>query len=394
MNKRKRVMDALNHREPDRVPRDLGGTESSGLTGAAFIQLCDHLKLDCVPKIFEPYQYVAEIPEQLISLFKIDTLNLTPQPAAWQQVKDHTQGQYTVPSAWHEEQLPGKTIVRNQNGHIIAERPDGSFYFDPVYFPLANVNDAAELDQFKTIIANYDWPSFADESLAAMKHRAGELHASGGCVVLNLCCHFLAAGMFLRGIENFMIDLVCNAKLVEKLFDLLLESYLKRIDRLAPELKEFVDVVLFNDDLGTQGGPLISPDDYRKFLKPCQKQMFPHAKAAFEAPILFHSCGSVREFIPDLIECGVDALNPVQFTASGMELQGLKRDFGKDITFWGGGADSQNILNRATPDQVQDHVKRNLDIMAPGGGFVFCQVHNVQPDVPPENIMAMYQALE
>ncbi|MCF6176453.1 MAG: hypothetical protein L3J71_11890 [Victivallaceae bacterium] len=394
MNRRERVMMALSHREADRVPRDLGGTESSGLTGAAFVALCEHLKLNETPRIFEPYQYVAEIPPVLLERFKIDTLNLTPQASDWTTAVDPAGRRYTVPVGWREELLADKTVVRDQYDNVIAERPDGSFYFDPVYFPLADIDDAAELDKFQQTIMNYDWPSFADESIMAMCERAVQQHASGSCVVLNLCCHFLAAGMFLRGIENFMVDLICNEKLVEKLFAMLLESYLQRIDRLAPELKDVVDVVLFNDDLGSQTGPLISPAHYRKFLKPCQSKMFKQAKSAFGSPILFHSCGAVREFIPDLIECGVDALNPVQFSAAGMDLQGLKADFGQDITFWGGGADSQNILNSGTPEIVRDHVRRNLDIMAPGGGFVFTQVHNIQPDVSPENILAMYQALE
>jgi uroporphyrinogen decarboxylase len=155
-----------------------------------------------------------------------------------------------------------------------------------------------------------------------------------------------------------------------------------------------VDVVLFNDDLGTQQGPILRPSLYREMVKPYQKSLFSCAKSHFGKPILFHSCGAVREFIPDLIEIGVDALNPVQISAVGMDATGLKHDFGKSICFWGGGVDTQTVLNGGTPSQVADAVKRQVDILAPGGGFVFCQVHNIQPDVPPENILAMYEALD
>lgn len=138
---------------------------------------------------------------------------------------------------------------------------------------------------------------------------------------------------------------------------------------------------------------MLSPSTYRERIKPYQREFFGRVKEAFGKPILFHSCGAVREFIPDLIEVGVDALNPVQLSAHGMELEGLKRDFGDDLTFWGGGVDTQTVLNRQTPAEVEDAVKRNVDILAPGGGFVFCQVHNIQPDVRPQNVMAMYKAL-
>lgn len=191
-----------------------------------------------------------------------------------------------------------------------------------------------------------------------------------------------------------MVDLLINKKMVRKLLDYLIDGYCRRIDWLVPFLKDKVDVVVLDDDLGMQSGPMISLSTYREMIKPYQKRFFKYVKKSFNKPILFHSCGAVREFIPDLIEVGVDALNPVQLSASGMELEGLKRDFGNDITFWGGGVDTQEVLNRKTPAEVKDAVKKNVDILSPGGGFVFCQVHNVQPDVPPENVLAMYEALD
>ena len=191
-----------------------------------------------------------------------------------------------------------------------------------------------------------------------------------------------------------MVDLLINKKMVRNLLDYLIEGYCRRIDWLVPFLKDKVDVILLNDDLGTQNGPMLSPSTYREMIKPYQERLFKYVKKSFNKPILFHSCGAVREFIPDLIEVGVDALNPVQLSAAGMELKALKRDFGNDITFWGGGIDTQEVLNRKTPAEVKDAVKKNVDILAPGGGFVFCQVHNVQPDVPPENVLAMYEALD
>jgi len=220
------------------------------------------------------------------------------------------------------------------------------------------------------------------------------MHARGDCTVFNLCCHFLAAGQLLRGYENFMIDLMTDENMVKKLLDILIEAYCARIDRLAPLLHSSMDVVLLNDDLGTQNAPMIAPSLYRRLIKPYQKILFKHGKKSFGAPILFHTCGAVKEFIPDLIEVGVDALNPVQVSANDMNPAELKRDFGNDITFWGGGVDTQTVLNKKTPNEVMDAVKKSVDTLAPGGGFVFCQVHNIQPDVPPENVIAMFDALD
>ena len=189
-----------------------------------------------------------------------------------------------------------------------------------------------------------------------------------------------------------MTDLILAPDLADYLLGMLVDAYCRRADTLFPTMNGLVDVILVNDDLGTQAGPMLSPDLYRKRIKPFQRRLFSHLKSVSGLPLLLHSCGSVRWAIPDLIEVGIDALNPVQVSAAGMDSAELKRDFGRDITFWGGGCDTQHVLNRGTPDEVREEVKRRIGDLAPGGGFVFCQVHNIQPDVPPDNIIAMLDA--
>jgi len=395
MTSRERVLKALNHEEPDRVPRDLGGTESSGMTACALLALQTHLGIPPELVVFEPYQYVGHIGDDLRRRFRIDTANLTPGPSHWKKRRHPAGFDVLLPEQWREEEgADGTTVVRRADGAVTAQRPKGGHYFDPVNPPLQNMASPGQLEQHKELIFSFDAPSFADESLGSLQRRAQAMRDRGECVVFNLCCHLLAAGQLLRGYENFMVDLMINEVLVRKLMDLLVEGYARRIDRLAPLLRERVDVVLLNDDLGTQKGPMLSPAIYRRMIKPYQRALFAHAKRAFDAKLLFHSCGAVREFIPDLIEVGVDALNPVQISADGMESKALKRDFGNDLTFWGGGVDTQAVLNRQTAAGVRDAVRRSVDELAPGGGFVFCQVHNIQPDVPPENVVAMYQALD
>lgn len=394
MDGKARIKTALNHSEADRIPRDFGGIESSGITGSAYSNLIRAAGYNLMPKIYEPYQYVAYVDQYFKRKYKIDTFNLTPEPAVWKCVKNPLGFNVLLPEKWNEESDGHCTQVRGHSGEIIARRPAGGHYFEPAFFPLQAVETVRDVENARFLIQSYDWPFFADEPIETLACRAKAASADGECVVLNLCCHLLAAGQMLRGMENFMMDLVCAEDVVEALISCLLEAYLERIKRLSPALKGVVDVLLFNDDLGTQQGPLISPASYRKLIKPCQRRLFKAAKAAFDAPLLFHSCGAIREFIPDLIECGVDALNPVQIGANGMEPGKLKKDFGGSITFWGGGIDTQYVLNRCSAAEVKDSVRKNIELLAPGGGFVFCQVHNIQPDVPLKNIYAMFEALD
>jgi len=291
------------------------------------------------------------------------------------------------------EEGNGDRLILGAEGQPSARMPAGGFYFDPVGEPLANCRSARELEKHRAEIESFDLPGFCNEGVAATAARAAELHAeTEEAVVLNLCCHFLAGGTILRGYEQFMIDLMVEPEITDALLEILLEAYMKRVDLYAPQLAANVDVVLFNDDLGTQNGPIIAPELYRKVIKPRQAKLFGHARKAFDAPILFHSCGAVSEFMRDLAEVGVDALNPVQVSAAGMDSARLKKEFGKDICFWGGGCDTQNVLSRGTVQDVRDEVEKRIADFAPGGGFVFTQVHNIQADVPPENIVAMLEA--
>ncbi|NSW92733.1 MAG: hypothetical protein HPY74_19170 [Firmicutes bacterium] len=395
MKSRERILKTLNHEEPDRIPRDLGGTESSSLSAFSFIKVKNFLGFDDIPFIYDPYQYIAYTNDAIRKRYLIDTNNLSPGPKNWN-VVDHPLGfKVKLPEKWKEVyNSDGSTSILNKNGNIIAKRPLNGYYFEPVNPPLSAIDGLQCINSYKETIYSYDWPFFIDESLDELKQRAVAMYGTGQFIVFNLCCHILAAGQMLRGYENFMVDMLCNETMVHKILELLLEGYLMRIKTLAPLLRNHIDMVLLNDDLGTQNGPMLSLDLYKKMIKPYQQKLFFEVKKEFGKPILFHSCGAIKEFIPDLIEIGVDAINPIQLSAAGMDIKELKRSFGKFITFWGGGVDTQSILNHGTPHDVMESIKINIDILAPGGGFVFCQVHNIQPDVPIENINAMYEALD
>jgi len=167
---------------------------------------------------------------------------------------------------------------------------------------------------------------------------------------------------------------------------------MKDLEQYLAFVGQYIDVINFGDDLGMQNGPMISPRMYREFFKPRHARLWKRAKELSDAKVMLHSCGDIRLLLPDLIEAGLDAVNPVQISCKGMDAVGLKRDFGKDITFWGGGCDTQWLLSHGTPEEVTKHVEHQVEVLRQGGGFVFQQVHNILADVPPQNIVAMFDA--
>ena len=178
-------------------------------------------------------------------------------------------------------------------------------------------------------------------------------------------------------------------RLSEKLCDIYLQNLEKWLGAVGP----YIDIIAFGDDLGGQTGPLLSPSMYRRYYKPYHQKLFKRAQELADVKVMLHCCGGVRDILADLIEAGLDAINPVQINCTGMDPAQLKAEFGQDLTFWGGGCDTRDMLNSATPSQVARHVKEQVKIFSPGGGFVFQQVHNILANVPPENILAMFEAV-
>jgi len=206
--------------------------------------------------------------------------------------------------------------------------------------------------------------------------------------------NLLEMGQFFYRNDNFFMLLAGQPERAHRFLDRLVEIHLQNLERFLGAVGPDIDIVLFGDDLGMQRGPQISPKMYREFFQPREKLLWARArKLAPHIKIMLHCCGGVRELLPDLVEAGLDAINPVQITCSGMEPVGLKRDFGADLTFWGGGCDTRQLLMKGTPAQVCEHVKRMMDIWRPGGGYVFQQVHNIMADIPPANLVAMFDGV-
>jgi len=288
----------------------------------------------------------------------------------------------------------GQTLQLAEDGTVLSMSPADGIYFDTVFYPLENARTPGDIDAGKAFFESFDWPGFLDEDYDDLKQKAKHIYQTTDyAVVANLYVHLFAAGQALRGYENFMVDLVADKPMAHRLLSRLLEAYLPRVDKYIEAVGPYVDIIQVNDDLGAQNSPLISPEIYREMIKPYHKKLWGYIKQKSKKPILLHSCGSIYDLIGDLIEIGVDALNPIQVSAANMDTKKLKAEFGRDIIFWGGGCDTQTILARKTPAEVKEEVAERVDDLAKGGGFVFCQVHNIQADVPVENIIAMYEKL-
>jgi uroporphyrinogen decarboxylase len=378
MNSRERILTALHHREPDRVPFDLGSCQVTGIHTIAYQNLRKALGLPAVEVQYcDAVQQLASIEDDVATRLNIDTRGLYPLNSHNWQVIEEDAGDFW---AYHDE------------WGITHHRPkDNGLYFSVVKVPLPH-SELTIAD-----IGNHQWPDVAHpQRLAGLRNLARQYRDAGYAVVLKDAF----AGIFefaqrIVGMENLLVMMITNEKESCALFDRLLELKLDYWQTALAELGDLVDVVTYADDYGTQTSQLISPDMFRRLIKPRLKvlletlsQSAPHAKR------FFHSDGNVRPLIPDLLEIGVDILNPIHIRAQDMAPAGLKRDFGRDLVFWGGGVDTQGILPHGTPRQVKDDVRRNIEALAPGGGYVFNTIHNIQAGVPPENIMAMWEALQ
>jgi uroporphyrinogen decarboxylase len=261
--------------------------------------------------------------------------------------------------------------------------PDG-YYYNMCVHPLQNAETLADIEA-------YQFPALTPRMTSGLRERAKQFPDK--CLILEGFREpMFGLPSWLRGTENFYADLALEDEKAIRLLDRILEYYKTLIDYIMAELGDLVDIVKFADDMGSQESLLMSPDTYRNIIKPHQAELYAYVKKKYNKKILLHCCGAIRPIIGDLIEIGVDALNPVQISANGMVPAELKAEFGDRITFWGGGVDTQSVLNMAAPDEVKRQVKQNLECFKPGGGYVFAQVHNIVPGVPLDNILAMYEA--
>jgi uroporphyrinogen decarboxylase len=375
MNSRQRVLKALSHQTPDRVPIDLGGFQT-GIHRSAYVQLLDHLGIRDDVTILDPVQQLARPCEALLKRFHVDTRYIVahgPESFRGGIERNTRDGRL-----WHD--------LRDEFGVVWSMPDDRPLYMDISHHPLA---DATLAD-----LADYPFPKGDDPTrFTGLREQAKTLRqetpyalSTGiGGVVYEIC-------WYLRGLERWFMDTIENLAFCEALLDRTLEFWIGYYREFMKEIGDLVDVVMIGDDIGGQSGPLFSPQFYRRVVKPRQKKLVQHLKSLTSAKIWYHTCGSVRQLIPDLLDNGIDILNPVQISAADMDPRDLKAQFGDKLTFWGGGIDTQHVLSVASPAEIKKHVRRNLEVFKPGGGYVFNSVDNIQAGVPPENIVALFDA--
>lgn len=380
---------------------------STGIMAVAYNRLRRHLGVEAPPApLYDLIQQLARPERWYRNRFGVDAVDLgcAFEPAGGWRQWTLPDGAAALAPAWFQPECSGGDLVvrEHASGVAIGRIPAGGYYLDQCYWPLSGPDglDSAERleDLFRFVIWSalptqpFDGPQ-TPERLDLIACRAREWHETTGYAVsVSLGCNLLENAQFLFGMENTYVYMAGEKRKFAHFLDRLTEFHLDYLHRVLPRLRGAVDVIVLGDDLGMQSGPQMSREMYRELFFPRHRRIFRCAKELSGAAIFLHCCGGVYPLIGDLIDAGVEILNPVQTSARGMDPARLKREFGRDITFWGGGCDTQTVLPCGTADEVREDVRRRLDIFMPGGGFVFAPVHNIMADVPPENVVAMLDA--
>lgn len=377
MNSRERLQTTLNHKEPDRVPFDLGATVLTSIHHQSYSALRSYLGLPKAESdLMDIVQQIVSVDDDVYEILKCDVKNVAPNPS----------------STYHREikVMDGYSYFHDEWGIGWKMPVKGGWYYDMFDHPLKDAETVSDLE-------NYTWPDPSDnarfEGIAERAAQAAQ-EEKQGLFISGISAGIMEIAAWMRGFDNYFVDFVANEKLLVALMSKVMEIKMAYWDRALDLLEDNVDVVHEADDFAGQYKMLISPDAYRRIVKPLHKELFDFIHARTKAKLFFHSCGSIRPVIPDLIEIGVDILNPIQVSATGMDSAELKKEYGGDVVFWGGGVDTQRVLGDGTQEEVRAETKRRISDLAPGGGFVFAAVHNIQGNVPPENIMAMWETLQ
>ena len=414
MTSRARLIATLNHKQPDRLVVDFGSTAVTGIAASTLTRLREAVlgEKNHRVRICEPYQMLGEIDEPLRQALGIDTMIVSGRETMfgfklvdWKPFTMFDGTKVMVPGAFNDQPEPNGDLLQYPEGDksvpASGRMPAGGFYFDAIVrqepIDETKLNPADNLEDFSVL---------GKDKLAVITARAKELYETTpyGLVLILPGTAFGDIAMVpapwmkrtkgIRDVAEWYMSTIIREKYVREVFDRQRKIALQNIDLLAEAVGPYVQVAyVTGTDFGTQRGPFVAPAAYRSLFKPYHKAVNDRIHAKTPWKTFIHSCGSIVQLIPDFIEAGFDILNPVQLSAADMDAKTLKKRFGKDVTFWGGGVDTQKTLPFGSPDEVYRQVRERIDIFAPGGGFVFNTIHNVQANVPLENVLAMFKAI-
>jgi len=410
MNSRERVLAALDFREPDRIPIDFGGHRSSGISAIGYARLKEALGISTGDiYVYDMIQQLAIIEEPVLDRFQVDTIELgRAYMLDDQEWKDWVLPDGTpckIPAMIRVEKKGDHWYLVSENGVPLGVQKKGSLYFEQVHFPMADrdfendcfedLSEQMKLNMWCATPGPGSHLELEGEGLRTMAEGAKMFRESTDRAIIGLFGgNLFETPQMMFGMDRYLCYTALYPEAVIRLSEKLCELYCRDMKKWLGAVGPYIDVMLFGDDLGSNQGPLIDPEMYRQYYQPSHRKMWAQAKElAPHVKILLHSCGSIEPFLDDLIEAGLDAVNPVQISASRMDLHALKSRYGGRITLWGGGCDTQSVLPGSAPEKIEEHVKDQLKIMKGSGGFVFQAVHNILSNVPTENIIRMFDAV-
>ncbi len=407
---RERILSAINHKEPDHVPVDLSSTPSSGISAIAYSNLVKHIGKPELPVlIYDVVQQLAQPDLSVLDLFGVDVLDIgrtfNTSSEEWKKTIMSNGDVAYYPKWFHPVKLNDGSFATfdADKKTMLSKMPASSTFFDQTYFPYVDgYPDSYDNlgDEMGRIMwaryAHSPWDHAGEQGFwEKLRENTLALRKNTDKALLVVCgCNLFEWGTFLRRIDNFLMDLVCDQYNVEKLLDQLLVRHLATLEKVCSAVGDVVDIIRFGDDLGMTSGPFMDVETYVTLFKPRLKILCDYVKSHSQMHTYLHTCGSVSLLMPHLIEAGIEIFNPVQTNAWNMDPRFLKKEFGKDCTFWGGGIENVGTLNGLNLKAIHDQVWERMEIFSEGGGFVFNTVHNILPDVPPENIIAMFDAVK
>jgi uroporphyrinogen decarboxylase len=401
MTSRERLISSINHKQPDRLPVDLGSSTVTGISGIAYNNLKKYMKIEGSTRIIDVIQQLANVDMKVINYFGVDVLDINRISAEgndWYEVSLTDGSTAEFPSWFRPVRMEdGSWHTKDEDGTILSKKASGATFFDQMYYPYEN-GYPENFSNLKDALKKISWIVHSHASnlnASELRKKLLELRESTNkALVMSGGVKLLELGFFIRRMDNFLMDMIMDNEKVAEMLDILVDMHLAGLEKKCQALGDIVDVIRFGDDLGMTSGPFIDPDTFRKLLKPRYKILCDYVKKNSKMKIFLHSCGSIKQFIPDLIEAGFDILNPVQTNCYDMDPLRLKTEFGKEITFWGGGVDTSSVISRGSPEEIRRDVLNRCEIFSRDGGFVFAPIHNILSEVPPQNIIAVYNAVK